>query len=80
VDRQTAWAEGTYEYRAMGAAVISRTDLFRQSDFHRDRRPPPRSDASFIGEFASLGQMNEYLRTQRRHRFLNLCSFSIAKE
>ena len=65
LDEQTAWAAGTYEYRAMGAAVIARTDLFRASDFHRDRRPPRTCDDSFIGQFASLGHVNDYLRRTR---------------
>jgi hypothetical protein len=28
-----AWAQGTYEYRPMGTAVISASDLFRRRDF-----------------------------------------------
>ena len=63
VDRDVAWAEGTYEYRALGAAVISCTDLFQSSDFKRERRAP--GDGSFVGYFASLGQVNEYLGKRR---------------
>ena len=63
VDRDVAWAEGTYEYRALGAAVISCTDLFRAADFKRERRAP--GDGSFVGYFASLGQVNEYLGKRR---------------
>lgn len=66
LDREIAWAEGTYEYRALGAAVIARTDLFRAADFKRDRHAPALRDDSFIGYFASLGDVNEYLRRQRR--------------
>jgi hypothetical protein len=65
VDRDLAWAEGTYEYRALGAAVISSTDLFRAADFKRERRAPVVSDVSFIGYFASLGQVNDYLKRGR---------------
>jgi hypothetical protein len=63
-----AWAAGTYEYRAMGAAVISNTDLFRHADFRRGRRPPPSSSPWFVGQFASIGQVNAYLLAKRRRR------------
>jgi hypothetical protein len=66
IDRDVAWAAGTYEYRAMGAAVISRTDLFRAVDFQRERRAPAAADPSFVGNFASLGQVNEHLKRARR--------------
>ena len=32
IDRDLAWARGTYEYRPMGAAVIAASDLFRARD------------------------------------------------
>lgn len=60
-----AWAEGTHEYRPMGAAVIAITDLFHQRDFSRSRRTPARLDRSFVGLFASLSDVNRYLRTYR---------------
>ena len=59
-DGDLAWAAGTYEYRAMGAAVVSATDLFRAADFRATRRPPA-ALLSFAGNFASLGQINDYL-------------------
>lgn len=62
-----AWAAGTYEYRAMGAAVVSATDLFRAADFRPTRRPPAAS-LSFSGNFASLGQINDYLKASRGAR------------
>lgn len=65
VDREVAWAAGTVEYRALGAAVISNTDLFRATDFKRDLRPPAFSDPSFAGYFASLGHANRYLSKRR---------------
>lgn len=68
IEDDLAWAAGTYEYRAGGVAVISRTDLFRPRDFRRDRRPPPDNSQSFIGYFASLGELNEYLRKAREPR------------
>jgi hypothetical protein len=65
VDREVAWAAGTVEYRALGAAVISNTDLFRSTDFKRDLRPPTFSDPTFAGYFASLGHVNHYLNKAR---------------
>ena len=64
-DAELAWAAGTSEYRAMGTAVVSRTDLFRAADFRASRRLPHRS-LRFIGHFASLGQINGYLIEARR--------------
>lgn len=60
-----AWAQGTYEYRPMGTAVISATDLFRRRDFDVRRPPPARSTARLVGEFASLGHLNAQLRSRR---------------
>ncbi len=67
LDDGLAWAQGTYEYRPMGTAVISSTDLFKRRDFsprHSVKAPPT---AQFAGQFASLGQINAILR-QRRQR------------
>lgn len=66
LDGDLAWAQGTYEYRPIGTAVISATDLFRRRDFDSRRRPPPCSTARLVGEFASLGHMNAHLRQRRR--------------
>ena len=68
VDKELAWAAGTYEYRAMGAAVISNTDMFRARDLHRHRGAPSESDPSFAGYFASLEHLNEYLARHRGHK------------
>jgi len=38
VDDELAWAQGTYEYRPMGTAVISASDLFRRRDFDPRRK------------------------------------------
>ena len=57
-----AWAQGTHEYKPMGAAVIAITDQFLERDFSRKRRCPPRLDHSFVGLFASLPDVNRYLR------------------
>jgi hypothetical protein len=66
IDRDLAWAQGTYEYRAMGTAVIAASDLFRSRDFRPKRRPP--AAAGYIGQFASLGHLNQELRERRRKR------------
>jgi hypothetical protein len=66
VDDQLAWAQGTYEYRPMGAAVISKSDLFRRRDFSPRRSPRPPRTARFAGQFASLGHLNQHLQTARR--------------
>ncbi|MCU1261601.1 MAG: hypothetical protein JWO80_4486 [Bryobacterales bacterium] len=65
VEPELAWAEGTHEYRPMGTAVISVTDLFRARDF--DPRRPVRKDRDrdFAGFFASLVDLNDYLRSIR---------------
>lgn len=68
IDQDLAWAQGTYEYRPMGAAVISASDLFRRRDFDPKRRLPPSSSACPMGHFASLGHLNTYLRGRRRKR------------
>jgi hypothetical protein len=65
LDDGLAWAQGTYEYRPMGAAVISATDLFRRRDFDPRRRLQAPSTAEFVGRFASLGHMNAHLRERR---------------
>jgi hypothetical protein len=64
-DADLAWAAGTSEYRAMGAAVVSNTDLFRAADFRSNRRPPTPL-LTFAGHFASLGQVNAHLKKNRR--------------
>ena len=66
IGSEVAWAAGTYEYRALGAAVISNTQLFRERDFARTRRPPEPSDPSFAGYFASIGHLNQHLLARRR--------------
>ena len=65
LDSDLAWAAGTYEYRALGVAVIARSQLFRERDFARGRRAPPRTAPSFVGYFASIGHLNWHLRGGR---------------
>jgi hypothetical protein len=52
-----AWAQGMYESRPMGTAVISVTDLFKRRDFRPERRAPGGSDASYVGLCASFRQV-----------------------
>lgn len=65
LDDEVAWAQGTYEYRPMGAAVISASDLFRRRDFDARRKPQPSRDAVFAGQYASLGHVNAHLKKLR---------------
>ena len=60
-----AWAQGTHEYRPMGAAVVAVTDRFRLRDFSERRRCPTRLRRSgFAGFFGSLEEVNEHLRSR----------------
>jgi hypothetical protein len=68
VEPEVAWAEGTHEYRPMGVAVISVTDFFHARDFHPNRAPRTERDRDFAGYFASLGDLNHYLRRNRNER------------
>jgi hypothetical protein len=63
-----AWAQGTHEYRPMGAAAIAVTDQFRARDFRQTRRRPARLRNSFAGFFGSLEEVNRHLRLRRRPR------------
>jgi hypothetical protein len=66
LDGDLAWAQGTYEYRPMGAAVISTSDLFRRRDFSARRKPPRPATAGYIGQFASIGHLNQELQQRRK--------------
>lgn len=61
-----AWAQGTHEYRPLGAAVISFTDQFRPRDFKQSRRRPRHLDQAFLGFFGSLEEVNVCLRSGSR--------------
>jgi hypothetical protein len=65
---QTAWAQGTHEYRPMGTAVIAITDQFRHRDFRQSRRTPAHLRGAFVGFFGSLETVNEYLRSADHRR------------
>jgi hypothetical protein len=64
-EASVAWAQGTHEYRPMGAAVIGLNDQFRSRDFRSRRQCPSRLDRAFVGIFGSLEGVNEYLRKSR---------------
>jgi hypothetical protein len=61
-----AWAQGTHEYKPMGVAVISATDLFRERDFNPARRCPAMPHTSYAGLFASVVDLNAWLQRRRR--------------
>lgn len=65
MEKELAWAQGTHEYRPMGTAVIGSRTLFAARDFRPSLRAPSRSHDSYIGLFASIGEMNDYLRRSR---------------
>lgn len=68
IGEEVAWAEGTHEYRPMGAAAVAVTDLFSPRDFRPARKRLARGGPEFAGLFASLGAMNDYLRRRRAGR------------
>jgi hypothetical protein len=63
IDREggVAWAQGTHEYRPMGAAAVAITDRFRVRDFRQRRRRPAYLQRSFAGFFGSLEEVNHHL-------------------
>ena len=63
---EVAFAQGTYESRPAGTAVIAVTDLFKRRDFRPVNRAPSVFDPSYVGLFASLGDLNAALSTRRR--------------
>jgi len=67
-DDALAWAQGTYEYRPMGTAVISASDLFRRRDFNARRKLRPPETAKYAGQFASIGEINQQVQIRRKKR------------
>ncbi|MCC6588829.1 MAG: hypothetical protein IT168_19180 [Bryobacterales bacterium] len=65
LDREEAWCAGTHEYRPMGTAVVAATDLFAARDFHPRRPAPSRLLPHFHGLFASLEDVNHYLKQEQ---------------
>jgi hypothetical protein len=64
-EASVAWAQGTHEYRPLGAAVVGLNDQFRNRDFRPRRQSPSRLDRAFVGLFGSLEEVNDYLRKRR---------------
>jgi hypothetical protein len=64
-DKDLLWCAGTHEYRPMGAAVIPANGLFTARDFAQSRQSPKRGGEGFIGYFASLNEVNEFLKKGR---------------
>ncbi|MBM3726771.1 MAG: hypothetical protein FJW40_15280 [Acidobacteria bacterium] len=60
-----AYAEGTHEYRPMGAAVVSAATVVTAGDFRPHARSIVRSRRHFEGYFASLGHLNHHLKRRR---------------
>ena len=65
-DGELAWAQGTYESRPLGTAVIAATDLFRRRDFDPRHKSKAPHGAEYIGQFASLGHLNLQLKQRRK--------------
>ena len=68
LDDELAWAQGTYEYHPMGDAVISAKDIFKRRDFSAKRKVRRPEDARFVGQFASIGDLNGHLQKRRKSR------------
>ena len=66
LDRELAWAQGTYEYRPMGTAIVAISDLFSGRDFDPRRKAKPPGSARFAGQFASLGHLNAQMQKHRK--------------
>ncbi len=64
IEGDLAWAEGTHEYRPMGAAVVGARGVFTARDFS-SRRRAPRGGAGFVGLYGSLSEINERLARGR---------------
>ena len=56
------YCAGTHEYRPMGTAIIGDQDLFQARDFSALRKSPRRGNQDFVGYFASLNEVNQFLR------------------
>ncbi len=68
---RVAWAQGTHEYRPMGAAVVALSGLFRHRDFRQSLKRPAAVHNQFVGFFGSLEEVNHYVSDQgsrRRYR------------
>jgi hypothetical protein len=66
---QVIWAQGTHEYRPMGAAVVALSSQFRRADFRQSLKPLPALDRLFVGFFGSLEDVNHFVRDHKKRRF-----------
>lgn len=77
-EKDLLWCAGTHEYRPMGAAVIPANGRFTPVDFSPFRQSPQRGGEGFIGYFASLNDVNGFLKKgsfsgkRNEHRMLIL--------
>jgi hypothetical protein len=67
-NEQVVWAQGTHEYRPIGAAVVAICDQFRLRDFRQSLKRPLAVHRLFVGFFGSLEAVNEYVRTPHDER------------
>jgi len=65
---QVIWAQGTHEYRPLGAAAIALRDQFRRRDFRQSLKRPAAVGKLFVGFFGSLEEVNHYLGDHTRER------------
>jgi hypothetical protein len=62
------YCAGTHEYRPMGTAVIGDQGVFQARDFSQARKSPIRGKEGFVGYFASLNEVNYYLKQKPSSR------------
>ena len=67
-ENRLAWAQGTQEYRPMGAAVIAITGQFRRPDFSQRQTRPAKLRGAFAGFFGSLEEVNRFLKSREHVR------------
>jgi hypothetical protein len=64
-DGDTLLAQGKHEYRPYGQAFAAAGDLFRERLFRRGPQSIP-DGFDFVGYFASLGDLNDFLVVNRQ--------------
>ena len=65
IENDVAWAQGTHEYRPMGIAIIGSRTVFSSRDFRPQGAAPSHDHHSYVGLFASIGEMNDFLLRNR---------------
>ena len=61
----------------MGTAIVGDQDLFRARDFSALRKSPRRGNRDFVGYFASLNEVNQFLRRKSKSPSANRNSHHI---